>query len=75
MTVEADEPSIIPDRRPDFIRLLSFEQCEEAIRDYVQKHQIIPVGNFATRMLWEIHHGSEMVIRLELYQITEHPES
>ena len=61
------------DRAPDFIRLLSHQQCEEAIRDYVVKNAIVPVGNFATRMLWEIHHETEMVIRLELFYLGEPP--
>lgn len=75
MTDESEQPeeSLIPERRPDYVRLLSFQQCEEAIREYAAKHHIIPVGDFATRMLWEIHHGSEMVIRLELFHLDEPP--
>lgn len=60
-------PIPIPDRPPDYVRMMSHEQCEEAFKAYILKHNIVPIGDFAIRMLWKPDDDGELLVRIELY--------
>ncbi len=65
------DPLPVPDRPPDFVRLMAHEQCEEAFKAYIIKHNIVPIGEFLIRMLWKPSDDGELIVRLELYDTSK----